>query len=94
MKNKNLEANEDLDAIKSLAYNVTTPEATSPMPEKTTPSFVELLKEHYECECHKFIGCGKLHCGNNLKMRHSRRMQLHKLMSDNSRKFKNYIDNE
>ena len=39
-----MEMNEDLDAIKSLAHNVTALAATPLAPEKTPPSFVELLK--------------------------------------------------
>ena len=61
--------------------------------QKTAPSFVESLKENFKHEHHKFTGCSKLHWGKKLTMRCSRRMQLHELTSDNSRKCKNCMDN-
>ena len=84
--------NHELDAIKNVANNFITPGYMPPVPEKTTNSFVESLKEHHEFECHEFVGCCKLSWGKKLAMRHLRRMHLHQLTLDNSGKCKNCLD--
>ena len=86
--NLGIQISDDLESIQYFADSVIIPNTIPPMPENSPEKFISLLQEYFKHECHRHIGCCELTWGKKLSMRCSRRSQLFKLVSDNSRKHK------
>ena len=84
-KKINVDINDDVKQLESLASNVVTPHTTPPIQEKMPSTFVVLLKECLKYEHHECSRRRKLTWGNKLAMRCSRRTQLYELIVDNSK---------